>query len=320
MSYLETVADFYTEVAETPEVGLCCVQSTPLQLPDLNVPVQMQEMNYGCGTTVHPAELSGNPTVLYVGVGGGLEALQFAYFSRRPGAVIAVDPVDSMRAAAAKNLAIAAQENDWFETNFVSIQAGDAFALPIPDNSVDVVAQNCLFNIFEPEDLSRALAETYRVLKPGGRLVMSDPISTRAMPEHLQEDGRLRAMCLSGAITYEQYTQRIIRAGFGQVEIRARRPYRLLDKVNYKLDSHLLLESLDSVSFKVPIPDDGACIFTGKMAVYAGAEEYMDDRAGHILQAGVPLAVCDKTAAKLGRLDDVVITDSTWYYDGGGCC
>lgn len=320
MSYLETVAEFYTEVAETPEVGLCCVQSTPLQLPGLNVPVQMQEMNYGCGTTVHPAELSGSPTVLYVGVGGGLEALQFAYFARRPGAVIAVDPVDSMRAAAAKNLAIAAQDNDWFETEFVSIRKGDAFALPIPDNSVDVVAQNCLFNIFEPEDLSRALVETYRVLKPGGRLVMSDPISTRTMPAHLQEDGRLRAMCLSGALTYEQYTQRIIRAGFGQVEIRARRPYRLLDQVNYKLDSHLLLESLDSVSFKVAIPDDGACIFTGKMAVYAGSEEYLDDRAGHILQAGIPLAVCDKTAAKLGRLEDVVITDSTWYYDGGGCC
>ncbi|NET10273.1 MAG: methyltransferase domain-containing protein [Symploca sp. SIO2B6] len=320
MGYLETVADFYTEVAETPEVGLCCVQSTPLQLPGLNVPVQMQEMNYGCGTTVHPAELSGSPTVLYVGVGGGLEALQFSYFSRRPGAVIAVDPVDSMRAAAAKNLAIAAQDNDWFETEFVSIQAGDAFALPVPDNSVDVVAQNCLFNIFEPEDLSRALSETFRVLKPGGRLVMSDPISTRSIPAHLQADGRLRAMCLSGALTYEDYTQRIIDAGFGQVEIRARRPYRLLDKTNYNLDSHLVLESLDSVSFKVNIPDDGACIFTGKMAIYAGSEEYLDDRAGHILQAGVPLAVCDKTAAKLGQLEDIVVTDSTWYYDGGGCC
>ncbi|NET52789.1 MAG: methyltransferase domain-containing protein [Merismopedia sp. SIO2A8] len=320
MGYLETVADFYTEVAETPEVGLCCVQSTPLQLPGLNVPVQMQEMNYGCGTTVHPAELSGSPTVLYVGVGGGLEALQFSYFSRRPGAVIAVDPVDSMRAAAAKNLAIAAQDNDWFETEFVSIQAGDAFALPVPDNSVDVVAQNCLFNIFEPEDLSRALSETFRVLKPGGRLVMSDPISTRSIPAHLQADGRLRAMCLSGALTYEDYTQRIIDAGFGQVEIRARRPYRLLDKTNYSLDSHLVLESLDSVSFKVNIPDDGACIFTGKMAIYAGSEEYLDDRAGHILQAGVPLAVCDKTAAKLGQLEDIVVTDSTWYYDGGGCC
>lgn len=280
----------------------------------------MQEMNYGCGTTVHPAELVGEPKVLYVGVGGGLEALQFAYFSRHAGAVTAVDPVDSMREAAARNLRQAAEENDWFDPSFVEIKAGDAFALPMPDSSVDVVAQNCLFNIFEPEDLSKALSEAFRVLKPGGRLVMSDPISTRSMPEHLRQDDRLRALCLSGALTYEKYIQRIIEAGFGQVEIRAKRPYRLLDSVNYNLDRSLLLESLDSVSFKTPIPGDGACVFTGKMAVYAGAESYFDDQAGHILQPGIPLAICDKTAANLGRFNDILITDSTWYYDGGGCC
>ncbi len=320
MTYLEAVADFYTEVAETPDVGLCCVQSTPLKLPDLPVPLVMQEMNYGCGTTVHPAELADAPTVLYVGVGGGLEALQFSYFSRRPGAIIAVDPVDSMREAAVRNLKVAAEENDWFDPSFVEVKAGDAFAIPMPDESVDVVAQNCLFNIFEPEDLSKALSEAYRVLKPGGRLVMSDPISTREIPLHLQKDDRLRALCLSGALTYEKYVQRIIKSGFGQVEVRARRPYRLLDQENYNLDEHLLLESLDTVSFKVPIAPDGACVFTGKMAVYAGAEQYFDDKAGHILQPGVPLAICDKTAGNLGKFDKIMITDSTWYYDGGGCC
>jgi len=320
VTYLEAVADFYTEVAETPDVGLCCVQSTPLKLPDLHVPLVMQEMNYGCGTTVHPAELADSPTVLYVGVGGGLEALQFSYFSRRPGAVIAVDPVDSMREAAVRNLKAATAENDWFEPSFVEVKAGDAFAIPMPDESVDVVAQNCLFNIFEPEDLSKALSEAYRVLKPGGRLVMSDPISTREIPDHLRQDDRLRALCLSGALTYEKYVQRIIRSGFGQVEVRARRPYRLLDSKNYNLDKHLLLESLDTVSFKVPIAPDGACVFTGKMAVYAGAESYFDDQAGHILQPGVPLAICDKTAGNLNQFDQIVVTDSTWYYDGGGCC
>ncbi|NJK29467.1 MAG: methyltransferase domain-containing protein [Acaryochloridaceae cyanobacterium CSU_3_4] len=322
MTYLESAAEFYTQVAETPEVGLCCVQSTPLQLPGLVIPPQMQEMNYGCGTTVHPTELSGEPTVLYVGVGGGLEALQFSYFCRRPGAVIAIDPVAQMRQAATRNLQIAAQANTWFDPSFVTLKEGDAFALPVPDNSVDVVAQNCLFNIFEPEDLSRALQETFRVLKPGGRLVMSDPIATRSIPIHLQQDQRLRAMCLSGALTYEQYIQRIIAAGFGQVEIRARRPYRLLDQKNYGLDQHLLLESLDSVSFKVDIPEDGACVFTGKMAVYTGPHPHFDDQVGHILSLGVPLAVCDKTAAKLAQAypHAIMVTDSTWHYDGGGCC
>lgn len=322
MSYLETTAKFYSDVAEDPMVGLCCVQSTPLQLPGLTVPTLMQEMNYGCGTTVHPSELSGDPTVLYVGVGGGIEALQFAYFSRRPQAIIAVDPVDSMRAAAQRNLAVAAEENDWFDTSFVDIRDGDAFNLPLPDNSVDVMAQNCLFNIFEPADLARALKEAYRVIKPGGRLVMSDPIATRPIPLHLQQDERLRALCLSGALTYEAYIQALVDTGFGQVEIRARRPYRLLGKETYKLKQPLLLESLDSVAFKVPIPPDGACVFTGKTAIYAGTEEYLDDQAGHIMQPGVPLAVCDKTANNLARNfpDDILLTPPTWFYDGGGCC
>ncbi len=322
MSYLEATAKFYTEVAQTPQVGLCCVQSSPLQLPGLKIPCKMQEMNYGCGTTVHPAELANQPTVLYVGVGGGLEALQFAYFSRRPGAVIAVDPVAAMREAAARNLAIAAPENPWFDTSFVEIREGDAFNLPVSDASVDVVAQNCLFNIFEPEDLTRALKEAFRVLKPGGRLQMSDPIATRPIPAHLQQDQRLRAMCLSGALTYEEYVQRIIKAGFGQVEIRARRPYRLLDCHTYNLEENLLLESLDSVSFKVLIPEDGACIFTGKTAIYTGSEPVFDDSAGHILQRGIPAAVCDKTAAKFASLlpEEVMITNSTWHYVGGGCC
>ena len=322
MSYLETAAQFYSEVAETPQVGLCCVQSSPLQLPGLKIPCQMQQMNYGCGTTVHPAELSEAPTVLYVGVGGGLEALQFAYFSRRPGAVIAVDPVAAMREAAARNLQIAAKDNPWFDPSFVEIREGDAFALHVPDASVDVVAQNCLFNIFEPADLSIALQEAFRVLKPGGRLQMSDPIATRPIPEHLQQDDRLRAMCLSGALTYEQYIQQIVSAGFGQVEIRARRPYRLLDRHSYNLEEHLLLESLDSVSFKVPIPEDGPCVFTGKTALYSGLEDVFDDSAGHILQRGLPVVVCDKTAAKLASVlpENVIITDSTWHYIGGGCC
>jgi SAM-dependent methyltransferase len=322
MSYLETTAQFYADAAETPQVGLCCVTSPPIQLPGLNVPDIMQQMNYGCGSTVHAAELFGNPTVLYIGVGGGLEALQFAYFGRKPGTVIAVDPVPEMRLAAQQNLVLAAEQNDWFDPSFVQILEGDAFALPVPDASVDVVAQNCLFNIFEAADLRRALAETYRVLKPGGRLLMSDPIADQPIPIHLQKDERLRAMCLSGAMTYDQYTQFIVQAGFGQVEIRARRPYRLLDAHSYDLDTPLLLESLDSVSYKVPIPEDGACIFTGKTAIYTGIEALFDDNAGHVLHRGLPAAVCDKTARNL-RLNcpqDILVTPSTWHYTGGGCC
>ncbi|HEY9704855.1 MAG TPA: arsenosugar biosynthesis arsenite methyltransferase ArsM, partial [Allocoleopsis sp.] len=284
------------------------------------IPPQMQEMNYGCGTTIHPQEINHKSTVLYVGVGGGLEALQFAYFCRQPGAIIAVDPVLEMREVAQKNLAIASEQNTWFNPNFVDIRSGDALALPVADGTIDIVAQNCLFNIFKPEDLTIALKEAYRVLKPGGKLIMSDPISTVSMPKHLQEDERLRAMCLSGAQTYNNYIKHLVNTGFGQIEIRAKRPYRLLNKDSYNLEDHLLLESLDTVSFKVSIPDDGVCVFTGKTAIYFGKEDSFNDGKGHILPQGIPQAVCDKTAAKLKQYKDILITDSTWHYNGGGCC
>ncbi len=93
MTYLETAAQFYREVAETPQVGLCCVQSTPLQLPGLKIPLAMQEMNYGWW---HHRSLHRTRKSAYCALcrrWWGLEALQFAYFSRYAGAVIAVEPV-----------------------------------------------------------------------------------------------------------------------------------------------------------------------------------------------------------------------------------
>jgi ubiquinone/menaquinone biosynthesis C-methylase UbiE len=72
----------------------------------------MQEMNYGCGSTVSAQDLVKNPKVLYVGVGGGMELLQFAYFSRQPGGVTGIDVVDEMLEASHKNMQLAEKEND----------------------------------------------------------------------------------------------------------------------------------------------------------------------------------------------------------------
>lgn len=322
MSYLDTAKDFYEEAAETPKPGLCCTSTPKWAFPELVVPRCMDEMNYGCGTTVHPRDLAESPAVLYVGVGGGLEVLQFAYFSRRAAGVVGVDPVARMREACRDNLTEAARVNAWFRGEFVDIRDGDALRLPLEDASIDVAAQNCLFNILEPADLDIALAEMHRVLRPGGRLVMSDPIAPRPLPAHLAADDRLRAMCLSGATTYEQYVARIVGAGFGTIEIRARRPYRVLDPKRYGTPETLLLESLELAAIKDPIPPGGPCVFTGRVAIYFGDEEALNDGAGHILARDTPLAVCDKTAEKLERLGrtDLVVTPPSWFYDGGGCC
>jgi SAM-dependent methyltransferase len=116
--YLETVRDVYAQAAVTPQPKLCCTTAPIWRLPGLTVPLVMQEMNYGCGTTVHPADIGPDDTILYVGVGGGMEALQLAYFARRPGGVVAVDTVSAMLEKARANFQVAARENPWFQPDF----------------------------------------------------------------------------------------------------------------------------------------------------------------------------------------------------------
>lgn len=321
MSYLDTTADLYKEAALTPEEGLCCTTNPVWQFPGLSIPKIMLEMNYGCGSTVSAQDLIDDPKVLYVGVGGGMELLQFAYFSRQEAGVIGIDVVDEMLDACRKNLKLAEEENDWFKSEYVQLIKGDAFQLPVPDESIDVAAQNCLFNIFKKDELKKAIAEMYRVLKPHGRLVMSDPVCEQPMNEALRNDERLRALCLSGSIPIKQYVKMLTDAGFGTIEIRARRSYRVLSPNHYPTEELIHIESIEIAAIKDPMPEDGPCVFTGKTAIYYGDEKYFDDQKGHVLLQNQPLAVCDKTAAALARSSkDIFISESTWHYNGGGCC
>jgi SAM-dependent methyltransferase len=322
MSYLETTKSVYKDAALTPDIGLCCTTTPIWQFPGLSIPTRMQEMNYGCGSTVHPRDLVNNPKILYVGVGGGMELLQFSYFSRQKNGVIGVDVVDEMLQACQDNFTEAEQQNDWFQKDFVQLKQGDALALPLADSSVDVAAQNCLFNIFKQDELKQALKEMYRVLKPQGRLVMSDPICEQPINESLRNDEKLRALCLSGSIPLNDYLNMLVEVGFGTLEVRAKRPYRILDTAHYPSEENLYIESVEVCAIKDPMPEDGACIFTGKAAIYFGNDDFFDDNKGHILLQNQPLSVCDKTAAALQSLNrnDLFISPSTFHYDGGGCC
>lgn len=321
-AYLQTAQNVYKDAAKKPDIGLCCTTTPVWKLPGLDIPAIMQQMNYGCGSTVNARDLVNDPKILYVGVGGGMELLQFAYFSRRRSGVIGVDVVDEMLQASWRNFIEAEKTNPWFSKDFVELRKGNALLLPVEDSSIDVAAQNCLFNIFKEKELEKALQEMYRVLKPHGRLVLSDPICETGMPAVLQEDERLRAVCLSGALPLDQYLKMITDIGFGTIEIRARRPYRILDPKHYDTGEIIYIESVEVCAIKDPMPVDGPCIFTGKTAIYFGDAQFFDDHNGHILLPNQPLAICDKTAGKLKNLDnkDIFISPSTWFYDGGGCC
>ena len=319
MSYLETTKDLYRSGAE-PDVGLC--GSNPIwELPGLSIPKIMQEMNYGCGSTVHPRDLSRQPKNSLCRCWRRHGALLLPIFAKK-GHVIGVDVVDEMLEASRVNFKEAEALNPWFSSDFVELHKGDALNLPRKDQSVDVAAQNCLFNIFKEEDLKKAISEMYRVLKPHGRLVMSDPTCEQQMNQTLRNDERLRALCLSGSLPIDQYVKALTDAGFGTIEIRARKPYRILDPQHYPTEELIYIESIEVAAIKDPMPEDGPCVFTGKAAIYYGDQPYFEDDKGHVLLPNQPLAVCDKTAQALSDLNrnDIFVSPSTYHYDGGGCC
>ncbi len=135
-------------------------------------------------------------------------------------------------------------------------------------------------------------------------------------------DEHLRALCLTGAVPLRDYIRHVTDIGFGTIEVRAKRPYRVLSPRHYPTDRLIFIESVEICAIKDPVPMDGPCVFTGSTAIYFGDNDYFDDGKGHFLTRNQPLAVCDKTAmalASLGR-NDIYITASTYFYDGGRCC
>jgi hypothetical protein len=129
-------------------------------------------------------------------------------------------------------------------------------------------------------------------------------------------------LCLTGSISLADYIKMITDVGFGTVEIRAKRAYRLLSPNHYPTKELIYIESVEVAAIKDPMPADGPCVFTGKTAIYYGNEDLFDDKKGHTLLQNQPLAVCDKTAAALAALGnkEIFISPSTFFYDGGGCC
>lgn len=308
----------YASAALSPDPALCCASASTFDLPDLVVPPRCLEMNYGCGSTVSPADLQGKDPILYVGVGGGLEALQFAYFRRRPGGVVAVDPVEEMREAARINLEEAARLNPWFDPSFVSIVPGDALHLPVADGSIGVIAQNCLFNVFLDDSFEQALRESFRVLAVGGTFTSSDPIAEQPIPEALRRDTRLRARCISGCRTYEQYIAAVLAAGFGTVEVRARRPYRLLLPHEFpELLNPILLESIDLVARRTN-GRPPRWVFSGRCAIYLGNSTI--SLGGMSFAPGLPVIVSDGFANHLADRADFRVTPPTWSVSRAGCC
>ncbi|AHY48286.1 Methyltransferase domain (plasmid) [Rubrobacter radiotolerans] len=200
----------------------CCGES-PGRVSDLargsyegergEVPEELVGGSLGCGNPVALAELSPGEVVLDLGSGGGLDVLLSARRVLPGGRVYGLDMTDEMLDLARENARKAGVENAEF-------LEGEIERVPLPDASVDVVLSNCVINL--STDKPRAIAEAYRVLKPGGRLAVSDVVFLRnrdALPRPVREAVELWTGCISGALGRDEYASLLAEAGFEEVSV-----------------------------------------------------------------------------------------------------
>jgi arsenite methyltransferase len=227
----DNVRQHYAATAEEGTCGCasCCGEpSTLVRLEDIgeaasNIPAGA-DLGLSCGAPTRSAGLRPGETVLDLGSGAGVDVFLAAREVGPEGRVIGVDLTPQMVERARR----LAGEKGYANVEF---RLGDIEALPVEDSSVDVIISNCVLNLVPDKD--RAFAEMVRVLKPGGRFVVSDIVSRGEVPESIRKDLALWAGCLAGAIDQEAYISALRRAGFVEIEMIESRAYNSSDHDGY---------------------------------------------------------------------------------------
>jgi len=213
----EVVQKAYAQVARKQSSccgpgSSCCDDSKPYTVADH--PVPEAELGLSCGNPVAFSRLRSGDVVLDLGSGAGKDVFLAAEKVGDAGRVIGVDMTPEMLALARKNAV------KFFTTTGLSnveFREGKIEDLPVDDASVDVIISNCVINL--SPDKRQVFREVYRVLKPGGRIIVSDIVLNRPLPESARNDADLYAACIAGALLREEYLDAIRCAGFARVEL-----------------------------------------------------------------------------------------------------
>src|SRR5712692_10582557 len=196
-----------------PITGNLYADSETAELPAAAVAASL-----GCGNPTALAELKPGETVLDLGSGGGIDVLLSARRVGPTGKAYGLDMTDEMLSLARENQRKAGVENAEF-------LKGEIEKIPLPDNSVDVIISNCVINLSGDKD--RVLSEAFRVLKPGGRFAVSDVITKGEMLPEIRKSVLLWVGCIAGALSEDEYRDKLAAAGFEQIEIEPTRIYNV---------------------------------------------------------------------------------------------
>src|SRR6202171_5948543 len=181
------------------------------------LPAEAVAASLGCGNPTALAKLQPGEVVLDLGSGGGIDVLLSAKRVGPTGKAYGLDMTDEMLGLARENQKKAGVEN-------VEFLKGAIESIPLPDNTVDVIISNCVINLSGDKD--RVLAEAFRVLKPGGRLAVSDVVVRGEVPADIRKSMELWVGCIAGALEEGEYQEKLTRAGFESIDVEPTRVYK----------------------------------------------------------------------------------------------
>jgi len=279
----KVVREFYGAAARAPSAELCCPVQPDAQ--DLtHIPPEVIERFYGCGSPVGLAGIHAGETVVDLGSGAGIDVFIAAKKVGPTGRAIGVDMTDPMLGVARGAQATVAQNLGY---DVVEFRAGFLEAIPLPDQTADLLTSNCVINL--SPDKRRVFSEMWRVLKNHGRIVVADIVSDREVPPHQRKDPRLWGECISGALTEEEFLADLERAGFYGIQV--------LSKTFWKVVEGHRFSSLTVRGYK--FEKTAGCLYMGQTATYLGPGKGISDEEGHWFPRNVAISVCTDTAAKL---------------------
>lgn len=323
LDVVNAVEERYSEAAEQREESLCCPVDYDAKYLKV-IPQEVIDRDYGCGD---PSKyLFAGETVLDLGSGGGKICFIASQVVGAEGKVIGVDMNDSMLDLARRSESQVAEQIGYANVEFkrgkiqdlaidrdevqeyldkhpvsseTDLRAFESYLDEmrsnrpmIQDDSIDVVVSNCVLNLVESREKEQLFRELHRVLKPGGRAVISDIVSDETVPIAMQNDAELWSGCISGAFQEQEFLRAFEKAGFSGLEVAVyqEQPWQVVQGIEFR--------SVTVIAHKA---ENGSCNDYHEAVIYRGPFAEVIDDDGHVYRRGQRSKVCRSTFQKIGQ-------------------
>jgi len=281
----EIVKDFYGNAAQEPQENLCCPTAYPAEDTD-HIPKEVTDRFYGCGSPVSIAGITEGETVVDLGSGAGIDCFIAARKTGAKGKVIGIDMTDEMLRVA-NDSKEAVFENLGYEN--VEFRKGFLEEIPVESNSVDLITSNCVINL--SPDKRNVFSEMWRALKDHGRIVVSDIMSDREIPEHIKNDQKLLGECIAGSLTENRFLSYLEQSGFYGLDVLSKTYWKSIENINFC--------SITIRGYK--FEKTSGCVYIGQYAIYKGPLKVVIDEEGHVFTRNQPFEICTDTAKKISH-------------------